>query len=43
MSKTDRDVTALSRSFADLSVRKLYVALVFNPDGDINGNLGPSL
>ena len=36
-------MTALSRSFTDRSVKKLYAALVFDPDGEGEGKLGPSL
>ena len=43
VAKTYRAATALSQSFVDRSVRKSYVDLVINPDGNGNSNLGLSL
>ena len=43
VSETDRATTALSWSFADWFVRKLYITLIFGPDDDGDGNLVPSL
>ena len=43
VAKTDRDTTALSGYFTYHYNMKSYVALLFDPDGYGDGNLGPSI
>ena len=43
VAKIDRAKMALRQYFLDRYVRRLYVALVFYPDGNSNVNLAPSL